>query len=70
MIYSLLNNLPKKKDNSQKKYELVCSRHPKKKIEFFCKTHLVFPCSICIVEHNNHSVVCFKKNEKGFDDEI
>lgn len=66
----ILNNLPKKKDNSQKKYELVCSRHPKKKIEFFCKTHLVFPCSICIVEHNNHSVVCFKQNEKGFDDEI
>ena len=69
-------NLPKNSemeynDNiNQKNENLVCLRHPHKKIKFFCKTHMIFPCSICVVDHTNHNLVNVNLNKKNFEDEI
>lgn len=69
-------NLPKSNemeydDNIHQKSEhLVCLRHPHKKIKFFCKTHMIFPCSICVVDHTNHNLVNINLNKKNFEDEI
>ena len=68
----ILTNLPPKKEHSEikKNHDALCLRHPNNKIEFFCKTHSMFLCSVCIAEHNDHNIVVFKQDEVGFGEEI
>ena len=67
----ILSNLPPKKENIKKTtHDAICLRHPNNKIEFFCKTHSMFLCSVCIAEHNDHNIVVFKQDEVGFGEEI
>ncbi|CAG9327194.1 unnamed protein product [Blepharisma stoltei] len=54
--FAILANLP-----THKPKEVCCSRHPKRKIKFQCKTHEKYLCSECIIEHtgSGHNVVAF-----------
>ena len=68
-------NLPKKHspcvDSKEKRNDtLFCVRHPNKKIKFFCKTHFVFPCSICVVEHTNDNIIPIKLSYQNMENEI
>lgn len=63
----ILINLPKQ---SKKGDFIHCARHQTKKIKFYCRTHNVFPCSICITEHTDHDIVCFEANKTAFIAEV
>ena len=65
ICYQILNFLPE-----VQRQPLMCLRHPKKKIEFFCKNHTLFLCSICVKEHNNHNISCFKMEPSEFTLEV
>ena len=65
ICYQILNFLPE-----VQRQPLMCLRHPKKKIEFVCKNHTMFLCSICIKEHNNHNISCFKMEPNEFTLEV
>ena len=77
--YQILLNLPNKNQNvnnsmntinthinqQNKQNAIHCSRHPNKKIKFFCVKDNTFPCSICIKEHqdnNYHDIENFEIN--------
>lgn len=50
----------------------MCVRHPYKKIKYFCKTHSIFPCSICVVDHmgSGHDLEVFEENNDRFSTEF
>jgi hypothetical protein len=54
--YAILSNLPRSRPRP-----VTCSRHPKKRIKFQCKTHDLFLCSECIIDHTGvgHAVSSF-----------
>ena len=69
------NNIFNKNDNEKNKNKtqennIYCLRHPNNKIKFFCKTHSIFPCSICVVGHTDHNTICFKTDKIKFKNEI
>ena len=69
------NNIYNKNDNEKNKNKtqennIYCLRHPNNKIKFFCKTHSIFPCSICVVGHTDHNTICFKTDKIKFKNEV
>lgn len=75
ICYQILTNLPKKKDHHvlDSHIPIRCVRHPAKKIKYFCKTHNIFPCSICVVDHmsnGQHELEPFTANMETFSNEI
>ena len=60
ICYQILSNLPLNKN----KLNAYCTRHPNKKIKYFCSTHSVFPCSNCVVDHMGvgHELEAFELN--------
>lgn len=65
--FAILANLP-----THKPKEVCCSRHPKRKIKFQCKSHEKYLCSECIIEHtgSGHNVVAFSINVSMIRQEI
>jgi hypothetical protein len=54
--YAILTNIPRERTR-----DLCCSRHPRKKLKFLCKSHTAYLCSDCVIEHAGagHEVVSF-----------
>ena len=67
-IYS---NLPTSKDHSNTNTQrLSCQRHSHKEIKFFCKSHNLFLCSICLIDHTDHQVMKVNIDRTNFEDEF
>ena len=62
ICFQITSNLPKLISN------LLCIRHPTKKIKYYCKTHKIYPCSSCVVDHmsNGHELEAFNGNYESF----
>ena len=50
--------------------EILCMRHNHKKIKFFCKTHNMFLCTICVIDHTEHNLIKVNINKSTFENEI
>jgi hypothetical protein len=69
----ILINLPSKRKSSEvDEHSLTCLRHPGKKVKYFCKTHNVFPCSKCVVDHMSagHELENFEGSKDRIQTEI
>lgn len=67
--------LSKERKNSQRKKSkdvCHCSRHPQKRIKFFCETDQTYMCSTCRKEHkgSHHNVKQFKADMKMMKNDI
>ena len=73
IILNIDNNNKNNNDNYNNKTQdnyLYCLRHPNNKIKFFCKSHSIFPCQICYVNHIDHNTICFKTDKIKFKNEV
>ena len=61
------------KDMQKPRY-VMCSRHPNKKVRYFCESCTAFPCSDCVTEHSGSAhhfssfMMTSDKKRKDFDE--
>jgi len=66
LCYAILTNLPSPKSPN------TCSKHPRKKVKFVCKSHSKYLCSDCVLDHTGlgHEVVAFSPSAKDIEKEV
>ena len=62
--------VPLMSSNRSLSKEVLCLRHNHKKVKFYCKTHNMFLCTICVIDHTEHNLIKVNINKATFENDI